>query len=711
LSDASGGFSAPTVIGTGSTSPISARLPEQPELNAAYRLRVVAQKPATAGTADYNSLTTPLSTAIQITRPAGPGVSDISFCPGETLRPLTAVGVDLGWYLKGSPEVFTGPPTPANDKSSVYLITQRIDGCESVQVPLNVVRKEVPPAPSVSNVTICQGGQGQFTASIPGALWYTNATGGSGANQPPGINSQSAGEQTIYVSQTVNGCEGPRAAVKATVTAPPAAPTVANTTVCQYTTPGSLTAGGSNLIWYNQAGQLSGAPTPDTSVPTTITYGVTQTVNGCQSAQASVNVYVQAATVAPTVSPVRYCVGDTPQSLSATGNSTTFRWYQTASGGSSSSTAPTFSTQSPATFTFYVTQTDATGCESTRQPVSVSVVAAPATPSVTAQQFVCQNTTIAPLTASPSTGLKWQGTGINGSTATAPTPITTQPGTFTYLVTQEAGSCTSPAARITVTVNPQPEAPRVQSIVSFCLGNTASPLSATANGRLTWYVNADRSGAATSAVTPSVTTVGNKLYYVTQRDGNSCESPNSIVEVRVANRATARITGDRAIYPGDSTALRVRLTGDGPWTFTDWNGKSITTQDSLYVSWIRPTSTKSYVITNLQSACGVGDSGGSYTLTVLAPLATQPLAEPLTVSVYPNPTTSDLTVDWSSPTRQTITLQLIDATGRVIRQVNRSASTARQTEPFQLSAQPTGQYYLRILSDTNTPVTHTIIKQ
>ncbi|QJD78878.1 Ig-like domain-containing protein [Spirosoma rhododendri] len=711
LSDANGNFSSPTVIGSGSTSPISARLPEQPDLSLNYRLRVVAQKPATAGTTDYSSLTTPVPTGLQITRPAGPIVSDVSFCPGESLKPLTAIGASVSWFLQGSTAVVGSNPIPANNQSSVYLANQMVNGCASVLSRLNVIMKDVPAAPSVSNVTVCQGGQGQFNASIPGALWYTSATGGSGSSQPPGINSQSAGDQTIYVSQTVNGCEGPRAAVKATVTAPPAAPTVTTSTVCQYATASPLTAVGANLIWYGSSGQLASAPTPSTSVPATLTYGVTQTVNGCQSAQATASVVVQAAPAMPTANPARYCVGDTPQSLTATGNGTAFRWYQTASGGAASTTAPGFSTQSPKVLTFYVAQVDGGGCESLRQPVSISVVAAPSTPSVTAQQFACQNTVVGPLSANPGTGLIWQGSGINGSTATAPTPLTTQPGTFTYLVTQQAGSCSSPAARISYTVNPQPEAPRVQSPVSFCLGNTARPLSATATGQLTWYVNPDRSGTASASQTPDLNTVGRKLYYVTQRDGNNCESINSIVEVRVANRATARITGDGNIYPGDSTALRVRLTGDGPWTFTDWTGKPITTQDSLYVSWVRPTATRAYSITNLQSACGIGDNGSGYTLTVRAPLAAQPIAEPLTVIAYPNPTPGDLTVDWSSPTRQPITLQIVDATGHIIRQVNRTATTLRQTEQFQLGPHPTGQYYLRVLSDTNTPVIRTITKQ
>ncbi|RYF59172.1 MAG: hypothetical protein EOO39_33495, partial [Cytophagaceae bacterium] len=155
LSDASGNFSSPTVIGSGSTSPISARLPEQPDLSPNYRLRAVAQKPTTAGSTDYSSLTTPVPTTLQITRPAGPIVSDVSFCPGESLKPLTAVGASVSWFLQGSTAVVGSNPIPANNQSSVYLANQIVNGCTSALSRLNVIMKDVPPAPSVSNVTLC----------------------------------------------------------------------------------------------------------------------------------------------------------------------------------------------------------------------------------------------------------------------------------------------------------------------------------------------------------------------------------------------------------------------------------------------------------------------------------------------------------------------------------------------------------------------------
>jgi hypothetical protein len=101
----------------------------------------------------------------------------------------------------------------------------------------------------------------------------------------------------------------------------------------------------------------------------------------------------------------------------------------------------------------------------------------------------------------------------------------------------------------------------------------------------------------------------------------------------------------------------------------------------------------------------------SYTLRVLLPLATQPSVEPISVKAYPNPTTGDVSVDWSSPTRQAVTFQIINAAGIVVRQVTRQATTTPQTEHFQLGTQPAGTYFLKVQTESNGVQAKPIIKQ
>jgi hypothetical protein len=182
----------------------------------------------------------------------------------------------------------------------------------------------------------------------------------------------------------------------------------------------------------------------------------------------------------------------------------------------------------------------------------------------------------------------------------------------------------------------------------------------------------------------------------------------------VSNQPTATLSGDGSVYPGDSTAIRVRLTGDGPWSFR-FNNILYTANDSLKVIWVRPPATsqqfETYTVTNLTTECGTSPASASYRLRVLSPLATQPSVEPISVKAYPNPTTGDVSVDWSSPTRQAVTFQILNAAGTIVRQVTRQASTTPQTEHFQLGTQPAGTYFLKVQTESNGVQGKSIIKQ
>ncbi|QJW90785.1 T9SS type A sorting domain-containing protein [Spirosoma taeanense] len=711
LSDRNGNFQNAQIIGVSAgTSPIGATIPQMQEVGTGYKLRVTLQESTIPGSIDYSNSVNSIPSPLIISRPDAPKVLDISFCSGSTTGPLSATGVNLKWYIEGIGKPLASAPTPPNNRSSLYYVSQTINNCESALSAINVTQKALPSAPVVSSLSVCQGTQGQFSTSTPNALWYTTATGGLGSSQPPVINSQIAGEQIAYVSQTVNGCESPRATVKAIIHPIPFAPTVQTPSpVCQFAVATALTATGSNLTWYTQSGRLAGSPVPNTALSGILSYSVSQTVNNCESPRATITQVVQPAPALPVAGSVRYCVGDVPRSLTASGSN--LKWYSTQIGGTGSTVSPAFFTDIANVLTFYVTQTDNNNCESLRQPVSVSIVAPPSAPLVTSNQVVCQFAKVGALTASPGSGLLWQGPGINGNSEIAPTPVTTQPGTFVYSVTQKAGSCTSTPSSITLIVRKTPDAPKVISPVTFCIGQGNTPLTAIAEGQLTWYTNADHSGSPFVQVVANTERAGVSTYYVTQTDEYKCESANSSLEVRVAAKASARLTGDGDVNPGDSTAIRVRLTGDGPWTFNNWNGKLINTSDSLYVEWIHPRTSGSYSITNLRSACGVGNILNNYTLIVRTPLAVEPLEEPSRLNVYPNPTTGDISVDWSAPTRQTVDLQLINAEGKVIRQITRQATGQPQTELLRIGNQPDGTYYLRLSTPKNGVVAQKIVKE
>jgi hypothetical protein len=551
---------------------------------------------ATAGTTNYYVSQTSASTSCEGPRsliavvvnalPAAPTVTTpVTYCVGATASALTATGTGLLWYTTatGGAGSATAPtPSTATAGTTNYYVSQTnaTTGCESPRALIAVVVNALPAAPTVTTpVTYCVGATASaLTATGTGLLWYTVATGGTGSATAPTPSTATAGTTNYYVSQTnaTTGCEGPRALIAVVVNALPAAPTVTTpVTYCVGATASALTATGTGLLWYTVATGGTGsatAPTPSTATAGTTNYYVSQTnaTTGCEGPRALIAVVVNALPAAPTVStPVTYCVGATASALTATG--TGLLWYTVATGGTGSATAPTPSTATAGTTNYYVSQTNATtGCESPRALIAVVVNALPAAPTVTTPVTYCQGVTASALTAT-GTGLLWY-TGSTGGTgsATAPTPSTATAGTTNYYVSQTNATtgCESPRALIAVVVNALPAAPTVSTPVTYCVGATASALTATGTGLLWYTVPTGGTGSATAPI-PSTATAGTTNYYVTQTNATTgCESPRSLIAVEVNPLPAAPTVTTPVTYCVGATATALTATGTGLLWYT-----------------------------------------------------------------------------------------------------------------------------------------------
>ncbi len=152
-------------------------------------------------------------------------------------------------------------------------------------------------------VNYCQNAAATpLTATGTNLLWYTAATGGTGAATAPTPVTTTAGSTTYYVSQT-SGCESVRLPVVVNVTAILAAPVVTSpVSYCQNVTATALTATGTNLTWYTAATGGAGsatAPTPSTTVAGTTNYYVSQKNNCGESSRTPISVIINATPAAP----------------------------------------------------------------------------------------------------------------------------------------------------------------------------------------------------------------------------------------------------------------------------------------------------------------------------------------------------------------------------------------------------------------------------
>ncbi len=143
----------------------------------------------------------------------------VHYCAGDPSVALTANGTSLQWYdaqnnpLPGAPTVVT---TVAAD--FVWYVDQTVNGCVSDRTTVAVHVAAIPPPPGVADVKQCQyDAQIPLTAVGTDLRWYNDATGGSPLINVPLPATDAPMTRTWYVSQTIDGCESPRAPILVTI--------------------------------------------------------------------------------------------------------------------------------------------------------------------------------------------------------------------------------------------------------------------------------------------------------------------------------------------------------------------------------------------------------------------------------------------------------------------------------------------------------------
>ncbi|WP_332369743.1 hypothetical protein [Spirosoma telluris] len=222
------------------------------------------------------------------------------YCEGAMAPPLIAVpgsGGILNWYGTSLIGGIASPiaPTPSTSLAGItnYYVSQTINGCEGPRAVISVIVRPRPASPVVNPVSYCQGAVANILSTVASSgaslNWYGTApSGGTASPIAPTPSTSVVGTMNYYVSQTINGCEGPRAAINVTVNSRPTVSIDAGDAILTPTqTSLSLTATASvpTLIW------STGETTSGITINTAGVYSVTvKDVNGC-FATAKVSVY------------------------------------------------------------------------------------------------------------------------------------------------------------------------------------------------------------------------------------------------------------------------------------------------------------------------------------------------------------------------------------------------------------------------------------
>jgi gliding motility-associated-like protein len=196
-------------------------------------------------------------------------------------------------------------PNAQNNHSGTYKLCLLTYPCTAGSGPadtsgfrdVEIWISPTPGAPVVPPIiTYCEGSPFD-TLPVYGQnlQWYQTADKSTPIPAPV-INTSVVGTQTYYVTQSLNGCEGPVAPVTIQVSPQAPAPTVLSPiSYCQGEPSIPLQATGQNLLWYNVqtgGGGSSVTPIPETNAQGTFRWYVSQTIAGCESDRTEVEVRV-----------------------------------------------------------------------------------------------------------------------------------------------------------------------------------------------------------------------------------------------------------------------------------------------------------------------------------------------------------------------------------------------------------------------------------
>jgi len=491
---------------------------------------------------------------------------------GANAPTLTATGDGtIQWYddqMNALPagDSYVTTVSTATDDTFTFFVTNTNGTCESapVEVTVSVSGCSTTAPDVVSPVEYCQDEVSSvLTANAVGTLnWYATSTSMPALASAPTPETSVDGTFYYYVSQT-DGCESARTPIEVIVKAKPDAPIVSDVTACLNTPFTELTATGQNLKWYDE--NLNPLTAPVTPTDAAI-YNVTQTINGCESDPAQ-----QEAIVAPlpvvsivAISPDICVDGTTAFTTSPSGGTITHSAIVAdefvASAAYVGSNNVTYEYIDPISLC----------SNSATEVVTVSNKVAPVTETLVT---VLVNESAPTLTATGDGVIQWYDDQMNALPAgdSYTTTIATDvAGTFTYFVTNTNSVCASDAVEVTVEVilcaTPRPG---VSTPTSYCVGETAAPLTATATGTLNWYASATSPTALPSAPTPETIVDGTTSYFVSQTDG--CESARQEIVVEVLPLPTPPVTSNVEACAGDVMAELTAIGSLLQWYDKDMN--------------------------------------------------------------------------------------------------------------------------------------------
>ena len=338
-----------------------------------------------------------------------------------------------------------------------------------------------------------------------------------------------------------------------------------------------------------------------------------------------------------------YCAGATANALTATaGSGNSLKWYTQATGGTAATTAPTPSTSVAGTFSYYVSQSNAAGDESKRVAITVTINAAPAVPTITANgpTTFCTGGNVV-LTSSATTGNVWS------TTATTAAITVNTSGSYIVTVT-DANGCSAVSSATTVNVSNAPIPTINASATSGCSGDTIV-LTASTSDSYTW---------SNGATTPSINVTAGDTFTVVSTNSNACNGVGTSAPIVITFTQTPTAAGSFTINGNIVTFANTSTNATSySWDFDDFTNSSAMAPTHAFAG----NGVYNVVLTAINGGCQ-----NTAELTVAITVGVEELAGLEEVKLFPNPTSSNAMMVINSKENTTATIAIVNQLGQLI---------------------------------------------
>lgn len=531
-------------------------------------------------------------------------VSNTLTCLTTTANSSVITSAALPTYVWSGPSVISGGTTSNAivDQPGVYTVTVTDipTGCSNTATTI-VTQNTISPSPTASTtgtITCFSPTVSLVGGPASGVTYLWSGPGFSSGTSSQNASATSAGNYTLLVTSSINGCTNIAVtSVTQNTTTPSLSASTNTTSICSGSSATiSATGVGANTYVWNP-GNLSGATrTVSPSSTTQYTVTGTNTVTGC-SAFANITI---------TVNPLPTINAGPTKSLTC---ASTFTILNGSSVGGSSYNWNGPGIVSGYTMsncnvngvgTYSVFAISANGCASSIATVAVVLNKnAPIVSASSSGSITCVTSTVA-LTGGPASGVTylWSGPGFNGGT-TSQSAEANAAGSYTLKVTSTVNSCTN-SATTNVVQNTVPPNPFANSSGTVTCSSPTVTLNALPVSGVTYLWSGTGITGSTTTQTTSVNAGGNYTLSITSLT-NGCASNAT---VNVSEDITApfiNIAASPSIICNGSTTTLTASSNADPVTIYVWTPGSLNGS----VQSVSPLTTTLYsvVVTNTLNGC------------------------------------------------------------------------------------------------------------